>query len=194
VEEFDAKVPNLTDYSYEQRSVPILVRKQQLERVRINLAGYLDCTKLPYRDTVLSLDAQLMLADLEIQVDFMQQQLLRLDSKDKCDKGHCSDDKKGIGGQASESLPAKQRLPKMKPPCCYCGEKDHWADNCFTYKTQKERFEQLLRERRCIRCTRIHDRKDGTCHNYTCRCCNAKGSHHRSLCPNLWNRKSSNAQ
>ena len=64
--------------------------------------------------------------------------------------------------------------------CAFC-EKQHYSDECTTYRTVDARKKQA--PDRCFKCLR-YSHSSGTCH-IDCRCfyCGKSGQHHRSFCP-----------
>ena len=87
--------------------------------------------------------------------------------------------------EALASTERNQSNPKRAAKkCVYC-EKEHWSDECRTYKTIPERKNRI--KGRCFVCfSSDHLLKE--CHvNKLCIHCNTRGNHHRSLCPRKFN-------
>jgi hypothetical protein len=90
---------------------------------------------------------------------------------------------KQTGGSASALVASESgRKQKVLFPCAFCKKKDHWPDECKTHTTVAARMKVLGSG--CEKCLRSnHSASDCRVAARTCPYCDAKGTHHRSLCP-----------
>jgi hypothetical protein len=92
-----------------------------------------------------------------------------------------------------EILSAYYASRGRQPPIRYCVYCDltgsHFSEECRKVATLEARLHFLLENRRCQRCTRNHEPDESTaCRNYACFHCKLH-THHRSLCPTLFQDK-----
>ena len=66
-----------------------------------------------------------------------------------------------------------------KPSCVFCGNNEHWSDQCKTVKRLADRKKFFSEKNLCFNCGRTGHRGN-QCRSRGCRKCNAK--HHTSLC------------
>ena len=114
--------------------------------------------------------------------------------------------KKGRGGGHHQTSPgsgstlatgtkelqeARQRPPQKSRFCChYCGERDHYSDQCSKFQDLRSRREKLKERNRCPTCTRPEH--EAPCKMMHCYHCKKEVTHHRSLCPEKFKEVSGN--
>ena len=83
----------------------------------------------------------------------------------------------------TETLLSNESMDKKQRKCLYC-QRSHWSDECRTVK-ELAKGKEILRGR-CFICLKDNHMMKSCKKDKPCYHCKAKGSHHRSLCPKLF--------
>ena len=89
--------------------------------------------------------------------------------------------------EALASTDKENKNQKKGKQCRYCS-KEHWSDECQTYKSIRERKECLKNS--CYRYLKSGHRVSECKSDMLCVYCNEKNVHHRSLCPKRFKQSS----